>query len=375
MSGIGKGRASPGDRAVSRNRAPRYTAGKPASPNLINMIAHHSRPRRTKQLIIPIVLTLLAACGKPAPPVYHEARPLMGTVVELTLAGPDQAALRRAANAAWAEMDRLSTMMNHYNPDSVVSAINNAAGKHPVTVPPELMNVLKSAQSVSVRSDGAFDITVGGLRGWRFDPMNPAMPDARTLAAERAHVDYRRLRLDEKAGSAYLSGRGMRIDLGGIAKLPILNAGMKVLRRHGVTHALINGGGDVVALGGGPDRHWYIGVRHPRKSGELLGVLAVTDGYVVTSGDYERYFIKDGRRYHHILDPRTGLPTTGPQQVTLLADQLDTVNGLSAAIMVMGGERGRAMIEATPGLEGLIVGRDGKIWMSPGMRERLKPAK
>lgn len=312
-------------------------------------------------------------CGEPKPARLTEARPLMGTLVEVTAEGMPERALRAAVAAAWSEMARLTDMMSHYDPQSVVSAVNAAAGRHPVAVPPELMAVLRSAQRVSEKTGGAFDVTIGALTaGWRFRPDDPRQPSPSEIAAWRAKVDYRRLVLDERSDSAFLTERGMRLDLGGIAKLYILHAGMETLRRQGVARAMINAGGDVEVAGGTPERPWRIGVRDPRAPQQLLGVIALEQGLVVSSGDYERYFTQQGRRYHHILDPRTGYPAQGPRGVTLLAEDLETVNGLSAAIMVLGREAGARLIADTPGLEGLIVDRDGSVWMSPGMRARLQ---
>ena len=316
-------------------------------------------------------MLLAAGCHQTKPVKIQEIRPLMGTAVEMTLEGGDEAHLRRAVNDAYREMTRLSDMMNHYDPRSVVSAINAAAGRQPVAVPPELMQVLKMARAVSERTHGAFDITVGSLTGWRFDPAHPEMPAPAQIRAQLPKVNFRDVILDETVGTTFLRQPGMRIDLGGIAKLYILDAGMQTLKRNGIEHAMLNGGGDVEVMGTIQGHPWRIGIRDPRAPEKLLAAVELTRGFVASSGDYERYFIRHGRRYHHILDPRTGYPTQGPHGVTLVADDLDRVNGLGAAIMVLGATAGRALIEQTPGLDGLIVDRDGSLWVSPGLEQRL----
>jgi thiamine biosynthesis lipoprotein len=302
----------------------------------------------------------------------QDARPLMGTVVEITAEGPRQEALVTAVEGAYREMRRLSDMMNHYDPQSVVSAVNDAAGIRPVPAPPELMQVLAMARAVSARTGGAFDITVASVRGWRFRQEDPRMPSAADIARQLPLVGWRRLALDEKVGSAYLERAGMRMDLGGIAKLYILGAGARALERTGVQRVLLNGGGDVVAAADASAGPWRVGVRDPRAPERLLGVVELRRGFVASSGDYERYFERDGRRYHHILDPRTGYPAEGPRGVTLVAERLEAVNGLGVAIMVLGKERGVRLVESTPGLDALIVERDGSVWLSKGMRERLR---
>lgn len=300
-----------------------------------------------------------------------DARPLMGTVVGIAAESPDEAALATALAAAYREMQRLSDMMNHYDPGSVVSAINAAAGRHPVPVPPELMEVLTMAQRLSQRSAGAFDVTVGSLTDWRFRPGHERVPAPQEIAAQRARVDWRKLVLDPTAATAYLAAPGMRIDLGGIAKLYILDAGLRELGRHGVERALINGGGDVLVQAPPHARPWRVGVRDPRAPQRLLGTVELTRGIVASSGDYERFFECDGRRYHHILDPRTGWPTAGPRGVTVIGADVATVNGLSVAIMVLGKAAGIRLLRATPGAEALIVDADGSVWMSPGFRARF----
>ena len=317
-------------------------------------------------------MLLAAGCHPAAPVKIQEVRPLMGTAVEMVLEGTDDARLRQAMDDAYREMTRLSDMMNHYNPQSAVSAINAAAGRQPVAAPPELMQVLKMARAVSERTHGAFDISVGSLKGWRFNPENPAMPTPAQIRAQLPKVNYRDVILDEAAGTAFLKQSGMRIDLGGIAKLYILDAGMQVLKRNGVEHAMLNGGGDVEVMGTIRGHPWRVGIRDPRAPEKLLAAVELTRGFVASSGDYERYFTRGGRRFHHILDPKTGYPTQGPHGVTLVAEELEQVNGLGAAIMVLGATKGRELISQTPGLDGLVVDRDGNLWVSPGLEKRLR---
>lgn len=319
-----------------------------------------------------LCLTPADAAAEP----IREARPMMGTVVEVTAEAPDARAdaerrVHAAIDAAYREMQRLSDMMNHYDAKSVVSAINAAAGVRAVAAPPELMAVLAMAQAMSERSQGAFDVTVASLRGWRFRADDPRVPSGASIAAQLPLVDSKKLRLDASAQTALLTERGMRIDLGGIAKLPIVHAGMQVLQRHGIVRAMVNGGGDVEVIGGEGSRPWRVGLRDPRAPDGLLGVLRIVRGFVVTSGDYERAFVRDGRRYHHILDPRTGYPAAGPRGVTLVGERLEDVNGLGVAIMVRGKAAGVRWIAERAGVEGLIVDADETVWMTPGLRARF----
>jgi thiamine biosynthesis lipoprotein len=321
----------------------------------------------------------LLACGLVVAPVaakagiHQSAQALMGTRVDLTLQGDDSVALPSAALAAFDEMTRLTDMMNRYRSTSVVNAINLAAGLQPVSVPPELFRVLQMARQAGKASGGRFDVTVGSLKDWDFNPNHPSISTAQQIAAQLRLVDQENgLVLDKQASTAYLTKRGMRLDLGGIAKLPILQAGMQQLQRLGVRNAMINGGGDVMVMGQLNGRAWRIGVRDPRQPEKLLGVVSLNQGIVAASGDYERFVMHRGKRLHHILDPRTGYPTQGPHGVALISDQLELVNGLGAAIMVAGAQAGRARVARSPGLDALIVDADGSLWRSPGMALRLE---
>ncbi|MFZ1498709.1 MAG: FAD:protein FMN transferase, partial [Giesbergeria sp.] len=265
-------------------------------------------------------------------------------------------------------------MMTRYDERSVVSAIHRAAGLHAVAVPPEMMAVLRDAQALSASTQGAFDVTVGALRAWRFGDQK-TVPDPAEIAAERRLVGYRGLVLDANAGTARLARAGMAIDLGGIAKLPILAAGMQVLQAHGVDGALLNGGGDVLVAGSQQGRPWRVGLRDPLAPERMLGVLALKGSHIVaSSGDYERFFMAQGERQHHILDPATGRPTRGPHGISLLATDASSVNGLGTAMMVLGGERAQALVQKRASVQALMMNHDGSLWRTPGMAELLQTA-
>lgn len=322
---------------------------------------------------LPLLATGLFLNPALASPLVRQAsRVLMGTRVDITAQSSKAADCDAAIAAAYAEMTRLSDLMNRYQIGSAVHALHLASGLQPVVIAPEMMAVLKSAQQMSERSHGAFDITVGAFDGWVFDQAHPTIPDRAEIARELPLVNYRDLVLSEKASTAFLRRRGMRIDLGGIAKLPILQAGMQVLKQRGVSSAMINGGGDVLVNGQLNGRDWRVGVRDPRAPEKLIGVLNVNEGFVAASGDYERFFIQNGQRYHHILDPKTGQSTTGPHGLTLVSRNLEDINGLGAAIMVAGSEAGRNLLQPLRGVDTLIVESDQRLWLSPGMAGRLR---
>jgi FAD:protein FMN transferase len=315
----------------------------------------------------------LAASSRVEPARRRTSRVLMGTLVEIAAQGRDERLLDSSIEAAFARMALLESQMSHYRPDSQLAAIGSAAGVAPVPVSADLMRVLAMAQAVSTRSDGAFDATIGSTGLWDFNPDSPRMPSSAYIRAHVSAVDYRKLELDSAKGTAYLRSKGMKLDLGGIAKLYILEAGLNTLRYVGVENALISGGGDVLAMTDGTSRPWRVGIRDPRQPSRLLGTVDVRSGFVASSGDYERCFMRDGRRYHHVLDPRTGYPAEGPHGVTLVGETLDSVNGWGAAAMVMAPRAGRELLEREGADQALIAGRDGGLWITPALQMQLLP--
>lgn len=335
--------------------------------------------RRRRALLAALPLVTLAPCtlaAIAAPEVHSVESVLMGTKVRVVVQAPGRAAeLVPAVEAAFAEMRRLEALLSRFRDDNPVHALQRAAGGSPLTVPDELGAVLHAARGVSRRTGGDFDITVGAYSGWRFDAIGAGtVPGNEELVRQRSLVDWRSVEFDERDGQARLARRGMRIDLGGIAKLPILEAGMRVLARHGLHDALIDGGGDVRASGRIHGRAWRVGIRDPLQPQRLLGVVELGDGWVASSGDYERAFVIRGRRYHHVLDPRTGLPTQGPRGVTLLARDLAPINGLGTALMVGGRTSAMRGLPTLPGVDALLVEADGGRWSTPGFDARLRAA-
>lgn len=305
------------------------------------------------------------------PTVRRDSRVLMGTRVDIVAQGAQPLDTDAAIGAAFAEMQRLERMMSRYRADSLVSALHRGAGLGAVNAPPELIAVLKRAAEVSTLSEGAFDITVGAYDGWSFAPDATRVPSADELRRARPLVDFRDVLLHERSGEARLAQRGMRIDLGGVAKLPILQAGLQVLQQRGVRHAMVNGGGDVLVVGQLQGRDWRIGVRDPRAPERLLGTVSLSDGVVASSGDYERCFVRDGQRYHHVLDPRTGRPTQGVHGVVTVSRTIHEVNGLGAATMVAGAPAGQRLLASLRDVDSLIVDGSSQVWTSGQMAKRL----
>lgn len=307
--------------------------------------------------------------------VERSTRALMGTQVDIISHGPDQRTLQNANEQAWLEMMRLAALMTRYTPDSTVSQINRAAGVTAVSVAPEVMSVLRAGQLLAAQTQGAFDITIGALKAWHFGEGVARLPGPREIDAQRRLVSFRNLVLDERNSTAFLRRPGMGLDLGGVAKLPILEAGMATLHRYGVNNALINGGGDVLIAGQFHGKPWRVGLRDPHAPERMLGMLELQGKAIVaSSGDYERFFMAQGELQHHILNPATGRPTHGPRGVSLLARDAASVNGLGTAIMVMGSSGARTLLQHRPDVQAALVAeRDRSVWQTPRMVELLRP--
>ncbi|MGQ0711531.1 MAG: FAD:protein FMN transferase [Rhodoferax sp.] len=326
----------------------------------------------------------LSACGLWILPVPAQAQParqtqdtrvLMGTQVDLVVEHPDAALVRQALDAAWRAMSVLAQDMSRYEPDNSLARLHASAGRAPVAVSPALMQVLRTAQQVHERSHGAFDATVGSLTGWDFRPGHEQVPSPGALRQQLALVGQARaLTLDSAHGSAYLRHAGVRLDLGGVAKLPILQAGLQALQAHGITRAMVNGGGDVLVSAAPGQAPWRIGVRDARAPQQLLGSITLRQGVVASSGDYERVIQQAGRQWHHVLDPHTGYSSRAAHGVVMVADAVDQVNGLGSAVMVAGTPLARALFTASSGVDALVVRSDRSLWSTPGMAQRLRAA-
>lgn len=316
-----------------------------------------------------LVLTSYLSPAVAQPATARVSRPLMGTRVDIVAQGPQAS---RAADLAMAEMARLERLMSRYRADSEVAALHRAAGRQPVRVSPETLAVLQQALALSRESDGRFDVTIGAYDGWSFEPGHPRLPTARERQQQAMKVDHRLLEVDPASGQARLLRPGMKIDLGGVAKLPILEAGMRVLKDHGLEGAMINGGGDVLVTGQFDGRDWRIGLRDPVNPSDLLGTVSLDSGVVASSGDYERSFVRNGQRYHHVLDPETGLPVRGVRGVAMIARDVASVNGRGAMAMLLGPDAARRMLAGASGVDSALVDEQGHRWhSSPAMVQRL----
>ncbi len=303
--------------------------------------------------------------GAPVVTVRHEQH--MATRVSISVARPESPAVLAAIAAAFAEVARIERQLSKWRADSQIAEINRRAGKGPVAVGPELFRMAELARDISAASGGAFDVTFAALDGlWDFDARAPRLPDEDAVAARVARIDYRKLVLDAKQRTLRLAEAGMRMGLGGIAKGYAVDRASRVLRRAGFGDHLVVAGGDLYAAGRRGDRPWRIGVRHPRDR-SIHAVLEAADQGVATSGNYERFFSIGDKRYHHLIDPRTGWPARGVSSVTVVAPDATRADGYATALFVLGVDDGLELAEQQ-GLEVLYFDADFATHRSQGLR-------
>lgn len=295
-----------------------------------------------------------------------EAIDLMGTRVSVELWHEEPAAGRELVQQVLDEFRRIDRDMSTYKPDSEISALNARAAERPFAASTELFSLIERSLELSAATEGAFDITYESV-GYLYDFRARKHPDAAEVSAALPAIDYRHVLLDREARTVRFARPGVRINLGGIAKGYAVEHGAAMLRAAGVRHAVVNAGGDTRVLGDRRGQPWLIGIRHPRLDGAVVTRLPIVDEAISTSGDYERYFEEDGRRYHHILNPSTGLPVEGVLSVTIVGPDATVTDGLSTSVFVLGAEEGLELIERFPGYEAVVVSSDGDLRYSSGL--------
>jgi len=328
---------------------------------------------------------------------------MMGTLVEITVVAPKAKEPQDLIEGARKEIARVEDLFSPYKKDSVVSRLNDLPAGTPLRLKPEemdVMDVFEDAHDISESSDGAFDITfasVGDL--WSFDPQNPRIPTQEEIAKALPRIGYRNVIADRQTATITLAKEGTRVGLGAIAKGAAVDRAVEYLKGKGATGAMVNAGGDLRVFGKKEDGSlWTIQIQHPRDNSRRIpegGLPLDGDIAVATSGDYERAVMVNGKRYHHILNPRTGMPAEGLMSVTVwvpaamwddesAADQMGgtmwapsatRADGLATAFFVLGPEKGLALAERLKPVEAVFITEEGKILCTPGVPDSIRNAR
>ncbi len=314
--------------------------------------------------------------------IVTETRLVLGTVVEITVRGKDMALLSDSVTAAFLRISEIEKIADRYIEESEISKLNSLANRgelKEIPVSRETLEMLNLAREVSESSGGAFDITVAplvDLWGFKKGGQNRGIPERGEIKERLKLVDYRNVVIEMSDNSISSNLAGIKFDLGGIAKGYAMDEAALVLRGFGVESGVVNAGGDMAIIGDKGGIPWVIGVQDPRDAKKLIALLNLKDVSVVTSGDYERYFIHNGKRYHHIIDPRTGYPSNASISVTVIlkntAKSTALADGLATAIFVLGPEEGLVLAERLDSVEALIVGPGGKRFATTGLADIIE---
>ncbi len=317
-------------------------------------------------------IMFVSGCPGPSLKTVQKTETIMGTDVTITVVARSEAEGAASIDAAMAEVRRFDKMMSLYKDDSEITKINLAAGKHPVKVSPEMIEAVLAADRVSRLTNGAFDVTIGPLVVlWQMRLKEGKTPSDDEIERIRTLVNYKNIIIDKKASTIFLKRPNMIMDLGGM-KGYIADRVKDLLGKRGIGNAVIALAGDIWALGRREDGNpWRIGVQHPREPKQTIAVLDLSDKYISTSGDYERYTIVEKKRYHHIIDPRTGKPSTGVISATLIGDQGALIDPLSKAPFILGPEEGLKVLKKA-GADAIIVDEQGKIYMTDGVKNLME---
>jgi thiamine biosynthesis lipoprotein len=320
-----------------------------------------------------------AATPAPAarPTKVQYADTAMGTAVTVWLWTADERGAAQAAEAVFNEMKRLDLEMSNWKPDSDVSKVNTAAGVKPVQVSEETFAVIARAVDVSRRSNGVFDITIEAFRGvWKFDEdMDRSLPDPAEVKQRLALVNWKDIALDPRKHSVFLRRTGMAITLGGIAKGYAVDRCVAILRARGFTDFMMQAGGDMYIAGRKDNEPWVVGIRDPRgPTNTMFAVAPIEDHSFSTSGDYERGFVKDGVRYHHIIDTRTGQPAHASRSVTVRARDAFTADAWSKVMFILGPRDALPLIrrEKLTDFEVVWVDDKNQVVMTDGLKGTIQ---
>ncbi|MFQ5770111.1 MAG: FAD:protein FMN transferase [bacterium] len=303
-----------------------------------------------------LILLASIGCGRIGIQLFEEKRFLMDTLVSITIYAhhePDK--WREQVAATFEAMQRIENLTSSYRDASEIGRINLRAGQAPLKVSPDVLEIVREAQEVSAMSQGAFDITILPLqRLWNFKSPEPVVPMVNAILEKRRFTDFRKIVIDDS--TIFLPEKGMGMDLGGIAKGYAVDRAVDILKSMGYQDFLVAAGGDLRAISGpltaGRRKIW---VRHPRRRDSFFATITIDEGAVATSGDYEKYFEINGKRYHHILNPKTGYPSSPVVSVTIVAATTSLADAFATAAFVLGPERGMEFIENNPTVAGLII--------------------
>ncbi|WP_299557499.1 FAD:protein FMN transferase [Seonamhaeicola sp.] len=312
---------------------------------------------------------LLSCFGIYSQETYKRTLKLMGSRFDITVVAANEDQAHKYIDLAVAEISRIETLISSWDPDSQTSLINKNAGIRPVKVDKELFELIQRSKHISRLTDGAFDISYASMDNiWRFDGSMTKMPTEDVIKASVDKVGYERIILDEKEQTVFLKLKGMKIGFGAIGKGYAADKAKRLLKETGVPAGIINASGDLNTWGrqiNGDD--WSVAIKNPLNKNKVYALLPVYEKAVVTSGNYEKRVSFNGKTYSHIIDPRTGYPSTGLVSVSVFTNSAELADALATSIFVMGKAVGLDFINQLEGIECILVDDHGKVHYSKGI--------
>ncbi|AKP51775.1 FAD:protein FMN transferase [Cyclobacterium amurskyense] len=314
------------------------------------------------RLIITLIVISLSFTSQ-AQQAHKRTLKLMGSRFDITVVAEDYITAKNYIESGIEEIDRIEKLISSWDENSQTSEINKYAGIKPVKVEAELFNLIERAMMISKLTDGAFDITYASMdKIWKFDGSMRKMPSEEDIRASVTKVGYNNILLDKEKLTVFLKIKGMKIGFGAIGKGYAADMAKKLLLAKGVTSGIINASGDMNSWGKQVDgNEWKVAITNPLNKNKVFALLPISNGAVVTSGDYEKYVEFNGKRYSHIIDPRTGYPSTGIISVTVFAPKAELADALATSVFVMGKEAGLDRINQLPNIECIIIDDKGNI--------------
>lgn len=313
-----------------------------------------------------LAIFLLALQITYAQTARHRTVILMGSRFDITIVDKDSTAAEEKINIAIAEISRIENLISEWRASTEISEVNKNAGIRPVKVSPEVIKLTERALWFSKITDGAFDISIAAMdKIWRFDDSMDTPPTPQQVKASIRNVGYKNIIINRKKSTIFLKNKGMKIGFGATGKSYSADKTKALMQQLGVQAGIINASGDIALWGTQPDGSaWTVGIADPFQSGEVLKVLKLRNTAIVTSGDYQKFVEFGGKRYSHIINPKTGYPSTGLTSVTITGENAETANGLSTSVMVLGKEKGLRLLKKFPSYQYLIIEDNGNITQS-----------
>ncbi|MBI4822887.1 MAG: FAD:protein FMN transferase [Nitrospirae bacterium] len=320
-----------------------------------------------------LLCTLIASSCKDGERLYKKSTILMDTVVTITVSSESKENAESAIDSAFERIKEIEGLINFWSPRSEVSALNSAAGREKVKVSPVTLDMVEKALYISRKTEGGFDATIGPIIRL-YDFKKKTKPSDSSIKEKLTLIGFRNVFTDKNKSTVYLGKKGMSFDTGGIAKGYAADVAVEVLKRKGIKGGIVAVSGDIKTFGLKPDGlPWLVGIKNPRpksKDDEIMATIELQDSAISTSGDYERFFMENGRRYHHIIDPMTGIPASGCQSVSVISKEGALSDGFSTGIFVMGPERGMRLLREL-GFDGIIIDTEGKIYVTEGIKDKV----